>query len=94
MASHSLLSVSNTQATRVSPNGIHSGVDVTIQNVNAAGYIYVGTNDQVTSSNYGFRILPNHSISLELPGRDSLYVIGSTTGLSAAVIITNLESGS
>lgn len=93
MASHSLLSVSNSQATRVSPNGTHSGVDITIQNVNASGYIYVGGNDQVTSSNYGFRILPNHSISFELPGKDSLYIIASTTGLSAAVLITNLESG-
>lgn len=94
MASHSLLSVSNSQATRVSPNGTHSGVDITIQNVNPNGYIYVGSNDQVTSSNYGFRILPNHSISFELPGKDSLYVVASTTGLSAAVMITNLESGS
>lgn len=93
MASHSLLSVSNSQATRVSPNGTHSGIDITIQNVNNSGYIYVGGNDQVTSSSYGFRILPNHSISFELPGKDSLYIIASTTGLSAAVLITNLESG-
>lgn len=93
MASHSLISVSTSQAVRVSPHGTHSGVDITIQNVNASGYIYVGGNDQVTSSSYGFRILPNHSISFELPGKDSLYIIASTTGLSAAVLITNLESG-
>ena len=93
MASHSLISVSNSSATRVSPHGTHSGVDITIQNINDSGYIYVGGNDQVTSSSYGYRLSPNSAISFELPGKDSLYLIGSTTGLSAAVIMTGLESG-
>ncbi len=94
MAQHSLITTNSSQSTRVSPYGTHSGVDITIQNVNSAGYIYVGSDELVTSSNYGFRIMPNHSISFELPGRDSLYIIGSTNGLLAAVMITNLESGS
>jgi len=93
MAQHSLITLSNSQTTRVSPHGIHSGVDITIQNVNTTGYIYVGSNESVTSSDYGFRIMPNHSISFELPGRDSLYIIGSLDGLTCAVMITNLESG-
>jgi hypothetical protein len=93
MASHNLINLSNTSATRLAPNGTHSGVDLTVQNVNASGYIYLGANDSVSSSSYGFRILPNHSISFELPGSDNLYAVASTTGMQAAVMITNLESG-
>ncbi len=93
MASHSLVTTSSSEATRVSPYGTHSGVDITIQNVNATGYIYVGSSESLTSSNYGFRILPNHSISFELAGKNSLYVLGSTNGLLAAVMTINLESG-
>jgi hypothetical protein len=94
MASHNLINLSNSSATRLSPNGVHNGVDITIQNVNSSGYIYIGANDSVDSSDYGFRILPNHSISFELPGTDALYAIASSNGLQIAVIITNLEQGS
>jgi hypothetical protein len=94
MASHELIALSNTTATALTPAQTHSGIDITIQNVNASGYIYIGATSAVTSSNYGFRIMPNHSISFELPGRDYLYAIASTTSMSAAVIRTNLESGS
>lgn len=93
MAYHQLINLSNSSTIRLSPNGTHSGVDITIQNVNASGYVYIGGNDSVSSTDYGFRIMPNHSISFELPGQDSLYAIGSTTGLKVAVIITNLDSG-
>lgn len=94
MAQHALISVSNTVPQRLTPSGIHSGMDITIQNVNASGYIYLGVDETVSSTNYGFRILPNHSISFELPGKDALFAIASTTGMSAAVLKTNLEKGS
>lgn len=94
MTSHSLTTLSSSTATRLTPNGVHSGMDVTIQNVNSSGYIYLGGNETVSSINYGFRILPNHSISFELPGKDALFAIASTNGMNAAVIQTNLEKGS
>jgi hypothetical protein len=94
MASHALIALSNTTPTALTPENKHSGMDITIQNVNASGYIYIGATNSVSSSNYGFRIMPNHSISFELPGVDYLYAIASTTSMSAAVIRTNLESGS
>jgi hypothetical protein len=94
MAEHLLTAVSNSTATRLTPGGQHSGMDVTIQNVNASGYIYLGVDDTVTSSNYGFRIMPNHSISFELAGGDTLYGIASAADMNAAVIKINLESGS
>jgi len=94
MTTHALITLSNTTATRLSPNGTHSGMDITLQNVNNEGYIYVGGSDDMSSTNYGFRIMPNHSFSIELNGKDAIYAIASTNGLSLAILKTNLESGS
>ena len=91
MTQHALTAVSNTTPVRLTPMGSHSGLDVTIQNVNASGYIYIG-GEGVTSTNYGYRISPNHAISFELPGSDSLYAIASTTSMSVAVISIGLET--
>ena len=94
MDQHSLMSISNSAATRLTPSGTHSGMDITIQNVNASGYIYLGVNDTLDATNYGFRIMPNHSISFELVGDDVLYAFASAPDMKAAVIKINLESGS
>jgi hypothetical protein len=93
MTQHSLTTLSNTTATRLTPNGIHSGMDITIQNVNATGYVYIG-GSSVSTTSYGFRIMPNHSISFELPGTDSLYGVSSVNAMQVAVLTTNLEDGS
>lgn len=92
MATHSLITLSNTTATALTPNGTHSGIDITIQNVNESGYIYIGATSTVSSTDYGFRIMPNHAISFELPGNDDLFAIAQTDGLKIAVIKTSLES--
>jgi hypothetical protein len=89
---HSLLTLSNVTATKLTPNGKHSGMDITLQNVNDSGYIYIG-GEGVTSSNYGFRIMPNHSFSIELNGNDAIYAISSSNGLSLAVLKARLEAG-
>jgi hypothetical protein len=93
MTIHSLTTLSNTVATRLTPNGVHSGIDFTIQNVNASGYIYLGA-EGVSAENYGYRILPNHAISVELNGKDALYAICSTPNMKAAILKTKLEAGS
>jgi hypothetical protein len=92
VAQHRLLQLSNTTPIRLTPNGMHGGMDFTLQNVNDAGYIYLGGNDTVSSTNYGFRIMPNHSISFELPSNDALYAITSAAGMKLAIIETGLES--
>lgn len=83
--------LSNTTPLRLTPNGTHSGLDFTIQNCNDAGYIYLGGSDSLSSTNYGFRILPNHSISFELPGQDAIYALASTSGMNVSTISTSLE---
>lgn len=94
MASHYLITLSDEESNLLSPLPVHSGTDITIQNVNSDGYIYIGANDTVTSSDYGYRLSPNCAISFELNGRDSLYAISSLPNLVIAVLRTGLESGS
>jgi len=92
MTTHALTTLSNTTATRLTPLGLHSGMDITIQNVHESAVVYIG-GEGVTSSNYGFRINPGSAISFELPGRDALFAISNTNNSKVAVLKTNLESG-
>jgi hypothetical protein len=93
MTKHALTTLSSSTATKITPVGTHSGIDITLQNVNAEGYIYIGSSS-VSSTNYGFRIMPNHAISFELPGKDSLYAIASINSMKVAVLQTGIEIGS
>lgn len=91
MAEHNLLTLSNSTATRLTPAGLHGGIDFTLQNVNDSGYIYIG-GDGVSSTDYGFRIMPNHSISFELASSDALYAISQNNNAQLAIIQIGLES--
>ena len=90
MTLHLLRTLSDSAVTRLTPPGAHGGLDFTIQNVNDTGYIYVG-GEGVASSSYGFRILPNHSISFELSSTDALYAVSSINAMSVATIQIGLE---
>jgi hypothetical protein len=92
MTTHRLQVLNTSEAVRLTPNGDHSGMDITLQNVNPSGYIYVG-GEGVTGSNYGYRISPNHSIAFELPGYDALYALSSQADMNLAILQTGLEVG-
>jgi len=92
MTTHSLTPLSSSAATRLTPAGVHSGMDVTIQNVHASAYVYIG-GEGVTTSSFGYRLNPGSAISFELPGKDAIYAITDTDLSQVAVIKTNLESG-
>jgi hypothetical protein len=88
---HALIALNSSTAVKLTPAvEIHSGLEFTVKNPNDSGYIYLG-GVGVTTSNYGFRIMPNHSISFELPSYDHLYAVASTN-INAAVISMGLES--
>lgn len=91
MTTHRLYEVGITP-TKITPDGTHSGMDITIQNVDATRNVYIGA-DGVTSTNYGYRILPNHAWSVELSGMDDLYICGDAAGQYAAVLKVKLEAG-
>lgn len=92
MTQHALTTLSTSEATRLTPNGVHSGMDITIQNADDTAYIYIG-GVGVSTTDYGYRLAPWHAISFELPGKDALYAITNTNGSKIAVIKTNLEAG-
>jgi hypothetical protein len=92
MTTHILTTLSSSSATRLTPNGIHSGFDITIQNVHNSALVYIGGED-VTSSDYGYRISPNNAWSIELSGYDALYAITDTNESQIAVLKTSLELG-
>jgi hypothetical protein len=88
--SHNLYTLSNATATRLTPTGMHSGMDITLQNISDTAYVYVG-GEGVTALSYGYRIAPGHAISWELPERDELYAISDTDSSKLAVLKTSLE---
>jgi hypothetical protein len=90
MTTHALTQLSNTEATRLTPPGLHSGMDITLQNVNTDAYVFVG-GEGVTTTNYGYRISPNNGWAIELPGKDALYAISDVNGANVAVLQTGLE---
>ena len=94
MTTNRIVALSTTSPILLSPAGTHSGVDITVQNIAATGYVFLGGSSELNSGNYGFRIDPSHAISIELNGKDALYAIASTSNVSASVLMTNLEQGS
>lgn len=74
----------------MTPNGLHSGIDITLQNINETAYVYVGA-EGVTTTDYGYRISPNNGIAFELAEFDSLYAISDINGSKVAVIKVGLE---
>ncbi len=92
MTTHNIYTLSSTVATHLTENGVHSGKDITLQNVNDNGEIYIG-GDGVTTSSYGYRLMPGHAISFELSGADTLYAVSESNGLFLASLSMNLETG-
>jgi hypothetical protein len=93
MTQHVLHTLSDTTETQLTPPGMHSGMDITLQNVNDSGFVYIG-GEGVTSESYGYRIPAGHAWSVELSSRDHLYAIAQTDGMGLAKITVDLESGS
>lgn len=93
MTTHNLTILSNSTATRLTPSGLHSGMDITIQNVHASATVYIG-GEGVTSSSYGYRLIAGAAVSFELPGKNALYAISDTNTSKVAVLKTSLEVGS
>ncbi len=89
MTIHSNHYLSNTEATRLTPNGLHSGMDITIQNLSDTSYVYLGA-EGVNPEDFGYRLAPGAAWSVELPGQDALYAIADQATY-IAVLKTGLE---
>jgi len=87
---HALLTLSNSTQTELSPGINHSGLDVTVQNVNGTANLFIGGTG-VTATDYGFKLVPGAGISFELNPKDRLYVISDVNESKAALIRIFLE---
>lgn len=91
MTQHALTTLSNTSDTRLTPLGLHSGMDITIQNTDGSAYVYIG-GEGVNSEDYGYRLAPGAAWSVELPGTNALYATTDTNGSVVAMLWTGLEN--
>jgi len=89
---HAMVTLSNSAATRLTPAGLHSGIDITVQNLHESAYVYLG-GEGVTSSSFGYRLSPGSAWSVELSGQSPLYAITATNGSAIAILKTSLEAG-
>jgi len=87
---HALLTLSNSTQTELSPGINHSGLDVTVQNVDEAANLFIG-GAGVTATDYGFKLAPGAGVSFELNPRDQLFIISDVDGSEAALIRIFLE---
>ena len=79
------LTTSGTAYKIVSTNG-----DVTIQNNNASANIFIG-GAGVTTSSFGFKILPTAAISFELNGTDEIWAVSDTNAATVNTLRVSLE---
>lgn len=88
---HDLVTLSNATATELTPPGkVHSGLDLTVQNVHATAIVYIG-GAGVTAADYGFKLQPGVAFSVELNPRDQLFAISDTNGSEVALLRVLLE---
>lgn len=87
---HNLLTLSNSTATELTPGDKHSGLDLTVQNVDETAVVYIGASG-VTASDYGFKLDPGDAFSIELNPRDRLFIISDTNESQVALLRVLLE---
>lgn len=93
MTTHNVYTLGSSTAVKISPNGVHSGVTLTIQNTDASNFVYVGASN-VTTTSYGVKLIPGAIVSIDLNGKDALYLIASASNTKAAVLTNSLVVGS
>lgn len=89
---HEIVTLSNSIPVELTPEGkVHSGLDLTVQNIDEEAIIYLGAED-VSSTSYGFKLLPGAGFSIELNPRDELYAISDTDESEVALLRVLLEN--
>jgi hypothetical protein len=89
---HEIVTLSDTTPLELTPEGkVHSGLDLTVQNIDEEAIVYLGAED-VSSTSYGFKLLPGAGFSVELNPRDELYAISDTDDSEVALLRVLLEN--
>jgi hypothetical protein len=89
---HEIVTLSDSTPIELTPEGkVHSGLDLTVQNIDESAIVYLGAED-VSSTSYGFKLLPGAGFSIELNPRDELYAISDTDESEVALLRVLLEN--
>jgi hypothetical protein len=89
---HEIVTLSDSAPVELTPEGkVHSGLDLTVQNLDEEAIVYLGAED-VSSTSYGFKLLPGAGFSIELNPRDELYAISDTDESEVALLRVLLEN--
>jgi hypothetical protein len=67
---------------------IDPAIAMSIQNIMTTGFAYLG-NENVSSSNYGHKLYPGQSFTIELAPNDKLFAVGDS-GVSIAKFILDI----
>jgi hypothetical protein len=88
---HEIVTHSDTTPVELTPEGkVHSGLDLTVQNIDEEAIVYLG-GEGVTTENYGYKLEPGDGFSIELNPRDQLFAISDTDESEVALLRVLLE---
>lgn len=79
------LTLSATAVSVIPSDSTPSYGSISIENVSTSGYAYIG-NSNVTSTNFGFKLYPAQTITMDIDQYEHLYICGDT-GVKVAVMI-------
>lgn len=84
---HNIVTVQSTQTHMTSWNQLRSESSIIIKNI-SFNNIYIGASG-VTTSNYGFRLLPEQTLSITLGPYDELYGITDSLAEVSILVLEN-----
>lgn len=88
MIRQEIISLSSTPVDLTTSGTIDPAIAMSIQNIMTTGFAYLG-NENVSSINYGHKLYPGQSFTIELAPNDKVFAVGDA-GVSVAKFILDL----
>ena len=81
---HKIASLDATPQNLVTRETVHSLNTLSVQNISDVGFAYLGS-ENVTTSDFGYKLYPGQSFIIELSYGDNIYAVGDV-GVQVAVL--------
>lgn len=85
---HRIVSLSEAPLDLTTNNVIDPFISMSIQNIMTTGYAYIG-GENVSTSDYGHKLYPGQSFTIDLAPKDSIYAVGDA-GVQIAVFVLEI----
>jgi hypothetical protein len=86
---HRIITLSSTPQRLNVREVIDSRSTLSVQNIMNVGYAYLG-NSEVTTTNFGHKLYPSQSFTIEMSSGDDLWAVGDS-GVQVAIFIQDRE---